>query len=113
MQVTDPCRKRPMRGREGLVVGKGIWWWGLPRKGSENCREEGAAGRGGQILTGHRDGRRRGKKTVVEHQHSRKFEFTLVGRWDVKREEGSGDHRNHRKSPLATKPPDFNFCLWT
>ena len=47
MQVTDPCRKRPMRGREGLVVGKGIWWWGLPRKGSENCREEGAA-RGGR-----------------------------------------------------------------
>ena len=36
-----------MRGREGLVVGKGIWWWGLPRKGSENCREEGAA-RGGR-----------------------------------------------------------------
>ena len=51
-------------------------------------------------------------KTVVEHQHSRKFEFILVGRGDVKREEGSGDHRNHRKSPLATKPPDFNFCLW-
>ena len=51
-------------------------------------------------------------KTVVEHQHSRKFEFTLVGRWDVKREVGSGDHRYCRKSPLATKPPDFNFCLW-
>ena len=58
------------------------------------------------------DARGRGVKTVVEHQHSRKFEFTLVGRWDVKREVGSGDHRYCRKSPLATKPPDFNFCLW-
>ena len=45
-------------------------------------------------------------KQLWEHQHSRKFEFTLVGRWDVKREVGSGDHRYHRRSLLATKPPD-------
>ena len=54
MQVTDSRRRRAMRGAEGPVVGKGIRGWGRPRKGSENCREEGAAGRGGQIPEGHR-----------------------------------------------------------
>lgn len=81
---------------------------GTPREGSENCRQGGGQQGGeGKFLTGHRDGRRRGKKTVVEHQYSRKFEFTLVGRWDVKREVGSGDHRYCRKSPFSYKDTRF------
>ena len=54
MQVTDPRRKRPMRGgtcsgkrnEGGDALGRAL------RKGSESRREEGAAGRGGGSTEG-------------------------------------------------------------
>lgn len=109
MQVTDPRRKRPMRGR--TCSGKRDEGGDALGRDQRAVERRGQQGGEGKSRRGTGDGRGRGTKTVVEHQHSRKFEFTLVGRWDVKREVGSGDHRNRRKNPLATKPPDFNFCL--
>lgn len=70
-----------------------MWWKGNggDSLGSDQRTVErrGQQGEEGKSQGGTGSGRGRGVKTVVEHQHSRKFEFTLVGRWDVKREEGN------------------------
>ena len=94
-----------------------MWWERVYGGGDSLGRDQrtverrGQQGEEGKSQGGTGSGRGRGVKTVVEHQHRRKFEFTLVQRWDVKREVGSGDQRNRRRSPLATKPPNFNFWL--
>lgn len=88
MQVTDPCRKRPTRGREGLVVGKGIWWWDSLGRDQRTVDRRGQQ-EGGQIRQDTEMAGEEVRKQLWNTKYSRKFEFTLVGRWDVKREVGS------------------------